>query len=142
MNKIWEIKNANKSIEQKITDAFNVNPIISRLLVNREIIDLDQAKQFLFPSFDKLHNPYLFKDFGKAIERIQKAKTNGEKVLIYGDYDVDGVTSSALLTNALRDLGLDVINHIPHRMHDGYGLNEGIVKFAKNEKVALLITVD
>lgn len=142
MNKRWDIRIAQKKQEEALVQALKIDPIVARLLANRDISDPYEAKQFLSPTLDKLHDPRLFKSFEKAIERIQKAQKNQEKVLVYGDYDVDGVTSSALLTQALREMGLSVTNHIPHRVNDGYGLNIRVTEFAKQKHITLLITVD
>jgi single-stranded-DNA-specific exonuclease len=142
MTKRWDIKKVQVKEEARLIEALKIDPIVARLLVNRDILDSTLASQFLSPTLDKLHNPRLFKSFEKAIERIQRAKKEHQKILVYGDYDVDGVTSSALLTQALRELGLSVINHIPHRVKDGYGLNIGIAEFARDQHVKLLITVD
>ena len=97
---------------------------------------------FLSADMALLHNPFLLTDMDKAVERITKAKVNSEKILIFGDYDVDGVTSSALLRRLLNSLGIRSINYIPHRMDEGYGLNHEIAEFAKSQGIHLLITVD
>ena len=142
MNKKWIIKASDPQLQKKLSDALRIHPIIAQLLENRQITTIEQARRFLISDLSMLHNPFLLKDMDRAVERIQKAQTNNEKILIYGDYDVDGVTSSALLRRVFKRLGITAVNYIPHRMEEGYGLNDGIVEFARNLNVHLIITVD
>ncbi len=97
---------------------------------------------FLLADMASLHNPFLLTDMDRAVARIELAQIQSEKILIYGDYDVDGVTSSALLRRLLNHLGIQTINYIPHRMEEGYGLNQEVAQFAKSQGIHLLITVD
>lgn len=138
----WLIKTPNPKFQKLLSDSLNIHPIIAQLLVNRDITNVDLARQFLYANESQLHDPLILKDMDKAVERIQKAKLNQESILIFGDYDVDGVTSSALLQRVLKKLGIRATNYIPHRMDEGYGLNHGIVAFAKEQGIHLLITVD
>lgn len=142
MSRIWNIKTPSPKLQIKLSDALGIHPIIAQLLLNRSIEDIDEARNFLNPDLKSLHDPFLFKDMDKAVERIRLAVKNAERVLIFGDYDVDGVTSSVILNNVLTKLGLDLIHHIPHRMTDGYGLNHEIAEFAAQQQVDLLITID
>lgn len=142
MSKIWNVKTPSPKLQIKLSDALGIHPIISQLLVNRSIDDIKEAKNFLNPDLKSLHDPFLLKDMDKAVGRIRQAVKNNDRVLIFGDYDVDGVTSSVILNNTLINLGLDVIHHIPHRMTDGYGLNHEIAEFAFQQQVNLLITID
>lgn len=142
MNKIWHIKNQDPQLQAQLSNALDIHPIIAQLLINRDITTIKEAGTFLSASANFLHDPFDLKGMDRIVERIKKAEENQECVLIFGDYDVDGVTSSALLNQALTQRGLKVINHIPHRVHDGYGLNENIVEFAKEKGVSLLISVD
>jgi single-stranded-DNA-specific exonuclease len=142
MNKRWIIKPYDPKLQRDLSDALDIHPIIAQLLINREIVTIEQAKRFLTADLSMLFNPFLLTDMDKAVERIHLAQTNNEKILIYGDYDVDGVTSSALLRRLLKRLGITAINYIPHRMEEGYGLNHGIVEFAKELGIHLIITVD
>ncbi len=119
-----------------------LSPIVARLLVNRGIVSLEQADSFLKPDLAGLHDPFLLKDMGKAVERLKLARGRAETVLVYGDYDVDGVTSTAVVYRALKKAGIQVMSYIPHRMEEGYGLNYEIVPLAKEWGVRLLITVD
>ncbi|MBL8012869.1 MAG: DHH family phosphoesterase, partial [Candidatus Omnitrophica bacterium] len=142
MSQRWLIKTPNPKFQRLLSDSLNIHPIIAQLLVNRDITNVDLARQFLYANVSQLHDPFTLKDMDKAIERIEKAKVNKESILIFGDYDVDGVTSSALLQRLLKKLGIRAINYIPHRMDEGYGLNHGIVEFAKDQGIHLMITVD
>lgn len=142
MNKIWNITSINLPLQQSFSQELNIDPIIAQLLINREITDIIEAKKFLTHDINDLHDPFLFKHMDRAVARIKLAKKKGEKVLVFGDYDVDGVTSSAILNKVLTDFGLEVIHHIPHRMTDGYGLNHEIAEIAKDKGVTLMITVD
>ena len=129
-------------IQKDISDALGINPIIAQLLVNRQITNVAQAKMFLLADMSSLYNPFLMIDMDRAVARIDQAQKKSEKVLIYGDYDVDGVTSSALLRRLLNHLGIQTINYIPHRMEEGYGLNQEVAEFAKTQGIHLIITVD
>ena len=137
--KRWQIKTPNPKFQKSLSDALGVHPIIAQLLINRDITDIEQARQFINANEAQLHDPFLLKDMDKAVARIKQAQLAGESVLIFGDYDVDGVTSSALLRRVFKKIGLKAINYIPHRMDEGYGLNHGIVEFAKEQGIHLSI---
>ena len=142
MSKIWNVKTPSPKLQIKLSDALGIHPIISQLLINRSIDDIEDANNFLNPDLESLHDPFLLKNMDKAVERIRLALRNKDRILIFGDYDVDGVTSSVILNHTLTKLGLEVIHHIPHRMTDGYGLNHEIAEFAFQQRVNLLITID
>ena len=142
MSKKWFVKTPNPHLQVQLSNVLEIHPIVSQLLVNRGVETPEEAKQFLFSDFKDLHDPFLLKDMDKAVERIKRAKEKDEVVLVFGDYDVDGVTSSTILTKALKKMGIKGVNHIPHRLKDGYGLNHEIAKKAKEKNVSLLISVD
>ncbi|HBR13934.1 MAG TPA: single-stranded-DNA-specific exonuclease RecJ [Candidatus Omnitrophica bacterium] len=142
MHKIWKIKEPNSQLQIKLSDALGIHPIVAQLLINREIFDVKEAEIFLSADISGLVNPFLFKHMDIAVDRIRKAQHNRERVLIFGDYDVDGVTSCVLLYNLLTQMGIEVLTHIPNRMHDGYGLNHEIGDYARHKGVSLLIAVD
>ena len=142
MQKNWLIKNPNPQLQVAFSNALDIHPIVAQLLINRGIDTIEKARDFLFCDLSHLHDPFLLKDIDLAVARINKAKEKKEYVLIFGDYDVDGVSSSALLRNTLKKMGIHVINYIPHRMKEGYGLNHTIAQFAKEKNVGLLISVD
>lgn len=142
MQKQWRINDADQKLQATLSNALGIPPIIAQLLINRGITDAREAKDFFNADIGGLHDPFLLKNMDIAVLRIRKAKTDKERVLVFGDYDVDGVTSSALLNNVLTQLGIEVIHYIPHRFHHGYGLNEEVAEFAREKRIGLLIAVD
>ncbi len=142
MTKVWKIKKNNPALQNYLSKELQIPSIIAQLLINRNITDIAEARQFLSADLSDLHNPFLLKNMDIAIERIEKASQENEAVLIFGDYDVDGVTSSVLLTKALKRKGIKVVNFIPHRMTDGYGLNARVGEVALKNHIKLIITVD
>ncbi len=142
MAKQWRLAASDPAIVLHLSETLDIHPIIAQLLVNRDVQTIHDARQFLNADLPSLYNPFLLTDMDRAVERIEKAKKLGEKILIYGDYDVDGVTSSALLRRTLKRFGITATNYIPHRMEEGYGLNLSIVEFAQSQNVHLIITVD
>ncbi len=142
ITKRWIIKPPHPQLQVQLSNALQIHPIIAQLLVNREVDQEADARDFLFGNLADLHDPFLLKDMDRAVNRIHKARDSDELVLIFGDYDVDGVTSSALLNFVLKKIGVRVMHYIPHRMHDGYGLNHDIAQLAKEKGVSLLIAVD
>ncbi len=142
MLKQWKIKPLNPQLQILLSNALNIDPIVAQLLINRGIKTAQEAQSFLSTDLNHLHDPFLFKNMDTVVRRIQQAREARERVLVFSDYDVDGVTSAALLCGVLTDLGIDFLTHIPHRMDDGYGLNEGIAATAKEKGVSLLIAVD
>jgi single-stranded-DNA-specific exonuclease len=142
MNKRWIVQPQNPQLQKIISDALGIHPIIAQLLINRQITSVAQAKIFLSADMASLNNPFLLADMDRATARIEQAQKRSEKILIYGDYDVDGVTSSALLRRLFNHLGIQTVNYIPHRMEEGYGLNLEVAQFAKSQGIHLLITVD
>ncbi len=140
--KYWKIKNPNPSVQKIFSDQLGIHPIIAQVLINRGILEPQEAFVFLNSDLKALHDPFLLKDMNKAVDRIRQAGMKKESILIFGDYDVDGVTSSALLHKTLKVLGVEVFHHIPHRLHDGYGLSDNILERAKEKGMKLLIAVD
>ena len=143
MQKIWNIKKSDESTKTTLSQALNVHPIIAQLLINRNIVEVEDAKQFLNACEDLLDDPFLFKGMREMVDRINEARDQNETVLIYGDYDVDGVTSSTILTKVLQKISIkNIVNYIPHRMTEGYGLNHEVAAVAQAKGVTLLISVD
>ncbi len=142
MQRIWNIKKRDNKLENQLSQNLRVSKILSQLLVNRGIRDPEGASRFLNPKLALLSSPDSLPDLSLALSRIKKAIKNKEKVMIFGDYDVDGLTATALLKSIFKELGLEVIHYLPHRINEGYGLNKGAVKLAKKEGVRLLVTVD
>ncbi len=142
MEKRWIIQSPDPFLQKTFSDEINIPPIIAQLLINRQITSVGEARLFLSAELASLYNPFLLTDMDKAVARIEQAAQGQEKILIYGDYDVDGVTSSALLRRTLGRLGITAINYIPHRMEEGYGLTHAVVEFALSQGIHLIITVD
>ena len=107
-----------------------VSPLVARLLVQRGVDQPAAAQAFLHPSLNQLHSPQLMAGMGDAIERLRRALDQREKILIYGDYDVDGTMAVVVLLTALRMLGADVEAYVPHRLTDGYGMRVPVVEEA------------
>lgn len=141
MNKKWQIYEPNNEEVERISKKFNVNKLLSSILINRKITD-EKIPTFLNPSRQDFYNPFLMPDMEKAVERILKAIENKEKMIIYGDYDVDGITSITVLKSFLEDRGIQVDQYIPNRLEEGYGLNKEAVQKIANQKYTLMITVD
>lgn len=120
MKKKWEFYDSNINEAERITQEFNVSPLLATILSNRGIIKDEEIKIFLDPTRNDFHNPFLMPDMDKAIARILKAIENKEKVLIYGDYDVDGITSVTVLKKFLAEIGLETDYYIPNRLEEGY----------------------
>ena len=140
--KLWQVCHPDPLLQVLLSNSLKVHHLIAQVLANRGIATALEGEEFLSADLGRLHDPFLLKDMDKAVGRIKQAQANKEKVLVFGDYDVDGVTSSALLYKILTRLGVEVSNHIPHRMVDGYGLNETIGQIAKDDGIKLLIAVD
>ena len=142
MNKKWQIYQTDENKVKEIQEKYKINKLLATILVNREITEKSQIEKFLNPKRNDFYNPYEMPDMEKAIERIIKAIENKEKIIIYGDYDVDGITSTTVLKKFLKDLGLEVSYYIPNRLNEGYGLNKNAIEKIVNEGFSLMITVD
>ncbi len=138
----WKTGSFNPRQQKILSDELAVSPYLAQLLINRGMTTPDAARDFLFGDLSFSHDPFLMKDMDRAVQRIRQAVLAGEKILVYGDYDVDGVTSTALLSEILRDIGANCETFIPHRMDDGYGLNSKAVSLAKENGVKVIVTVD
>lgn len=142
MSKKWEIyKTDEKKIEQ-IMKENNLNRLLATVLTNRNITEHEQIRVFLEPKRSDFYDPYLMPDMNKAVERLLKAIDEKQKVIIYGDYDVDGITSVTVLKSFLKERGLIVDEYIPNRLEEGYGLNKQAVKAIADQNYELMITVD
>lgn len=142
MKKKWEYFEADEELIEKIADRHKISKILARMLVNRNIIEDEQIKIFLEPKRNNFHNPFLMLDMEKAVDRIIKAIDNKEKTIIYGDYDVDGITSITVLKKFLSERGLEVDYYIPNRLEEGYGLNKAAIETIASKGYKLMITVD
>jgi len=126
----------------KLSQEINVDPVIGSILVQRNIITFDQAKAFFRPSLNDLHDPFLMEDMDLAIERLEKAMHNGDQILVYGDYDVDGTTSVALVYSFLKKRYSGMHYYIPDRYKEGYGLSQVGIEWAEANNIGLIITLD
>lgn len=142
MNKKWEFYEENNEKIIEIAKKHNISELLTKILVNRGIIDDKEIDTFLNPTRNDFYDPYLMPDMEKAVERIIKAINNQDKVMIYGDYDVDGITSITVLKKFLEERGLKTGHYIPNRLEEGYGLNENAIRSIAKQKYTLMITVD
>lgn len=122
--------------------AANISPFLTHMLLVRGINTAEQIQQFLYADVNQLHNPFLLAGMGQAVERIRRALNSGERIRIYGDYDADGISSTSLMIYAMQQLKANFDYYIPHRMHEGYGLNYAAIDNAKAQGCTLIITVD
>ena len=142
MNKKWEFYLKNEDKVNEISEKFNISKTLAKIILNREINEDKQIEIFLNPTRNDFYDPFLMPDMGKTVERIIKAINEKEKVIIYGDYDVDGITSITVLKKYLEERELNVDYYIPNRLEEGYGLNIEAVQKIIKEKYTLVITVD
>jgi single-stranded-DNA-specific exonuclease len=142
MEKRWDIISADTIQVQSLQASLKIHPILCELLVQRGITDFDSAKNFFRPNIQHLHDPWLMKDMKKAVDRIGIALKTNQKILVYGDYDVDGTTSVATLYQFLNQLTDNLDYYIPHRYKEGYGISKIGIDFAKENNFDLIISVD
>lgn len=141
MKKKWQIYEEEQEKINKISTQYHINKLLASILVNRNIEE-DKIEAFLNPTRKSFHDPFLMPDMKKAVDRILKAMQNKEKIIIYGDYDVDGITSITVLKSFLEDRGVYLDSYIPNRLEEGYGLNKPAVEKIAENKYQLMITVD
>lgn len=142
MKKKWQYYEQDKDIVNKIAEEHGISTLLAKILVNRGIVDSKQIKIFLEPQRHDFHNPFDMLDMEMAVNRIIEAINNKEKTIIYGDYDVDGITSITVLKKFLNERGLDVDYYIPNRLEEGYGLNKEAIEEIAKKGYKLMITVD
>jgi single-stranded-DNA-specific exonuclease len=144
MQKRWKIKEPDIQKVISLSDALKVHPLIARILVGRGIEEFDVAKKYFRPDISQLHDPWLMKDMDLAVDRILLAIDQNEKILVFGDYDVDGTSSVALMIQLLRKIydPAQVDFYIPHRQREGYGVSKAGIDFAIKHTFSLIISVD
>ena len=131
MEKRWVLKEqGDKAIIQHLSEALNVDHNLANLLAQRGIKTFEEARSFFRPTLEELHDPFLMKDMDKAVERIEIAIKKNEKILVYGDYDVDGTTAVALVFTFLKSIYTHVDFYIPDRYEEGYGVSFKSIDFA------------
>src|SRR5258708_18418813 len=138
----WIVRQPDTSRAAELAAALGVSPIVAGLLVARGYQNLDSAKAFLNPSLDQLHDPFLMVGMSDAVTRLLRAIDNREPILIYGDYDVDGTTGTAVLLRAVRMLGATAGYHVPHRFTEGYGIQQAGLEKAAGDGYKLVVSVD
>ena len=140
--KVWRILDVDSTLEAEFTRSLPISPTLCRVLLNRGIDSLSEAQRFLNPDLSDLYDPSELDGVDEAVARTRQAVEHGQAIMIYGDYDVDGVTSTALLVRVLRILGADVTWYVPHRQREGYDLGRPGIEAAKERGAQLIITAD
>jgi len=143
MEKRWVVKEkGDKELVEKLSGVLNINTNLTNLLAQRGVTEFEEAKTFFRPELTQLHDPFLMKDMDVAIERIEKAIQNKERILIYGDYDVDGTTAVALVYTFLKEIYTDIDYYVPDRYAEGYGISLKSIDFAAENNFSLIIALD
>ncbi len=142
LKKKWLLREFDKNRVVEISKKFQISPLTAIILYNRGVREDAAIQNFLSNDLGILHDPYLMKDMEKAADRIRQARDKKEKITIYGDYDVDGITSIAILYKHLQGMGIEVDYYVPDRMQEGYGINRDALDKIRNSGTSLIITVD
>lgn len=142
MQKRWNLLPADAVKQAALQQALKINPVLCRILVQRGIETFDQAKDFFRPRLEDLHSPWLMKDMDKAVDRILRAISRQEKILVFGDYDVDGTTAVATVYQFLKKIHSQLDFYIPHRYREGYGVSKAGIDFARDNGFSLIISLD
>lgn len=142
MNKKWECTNVNEKKVKELMQNYKINEILAKILVNKGLENKDEIELFINPTRNDFHDPFLMPDMKIAVDRLLKAKDNNEKIIIYGDYDADGITSVTVLKTFLEERGMQVTSYIPNRLDEGYGLNKKAIEKIYEDGYRLMITVD
>ncbi|MFZ1858220.1 MAG: single-stranded-DNA-specific exonuclease RecJ [Chitinophagaceae bacterium] len=142
MEKRWRILTTDEVIVQTLHQSLKVHPVLCKIFVQRGLESFDQAKKFFRPRLTELHSPWLMKDMGKAVDRIVAALKSNEKILVFGDYDVDGTTSVASMFQFLKKVHSNIDFYIPHRYREGYGVSKAGIDFAQENGFGLIISLD
>jgi len=138
----WRLLPADEAVAKHLHDALGISPLLCCLLAQRGISTFDQAKQFFRPSLDDLHHPFLMRDMDRAAERLDRAVQNSERILLYGDYDVDGTTSVALMYTFLAGFHTNLDYYLPDRDKEGYGVSTAGVEYARESGTTLVVAMD
>lgn len=139
----WVFKESgDNDVVKNLSDQLKIHPVLSRLLIQRDIDSTAEAKKYFNPDLDNLHDPFLMRDMDRAVDRILLAKKNDEKIMVYGDYDVDGTTAVSLMYLFLKSLGLKVEFYIPDRYKEGYGISKTGIEYAVETGHTLMVALD
>ncbi len=143
MEQLWVYpEEPDRSVLKNLEEKLGVSTVIAKILIKRGIDTPEKAEKFLSASLEDLHSPFLMADMDKAVSRLDQAIRKQERIMLHGDYDVDGVSAVAFMTRVLRTLGADVSHYIPHRLSEGYGMSQNGVEEAKRRDTNLIISVD
>ncbi|MEI8098307.1 MAG: DHH family phosphoesterase, partial [Sediminibacterium sp.] len=142
MQKRWKILPVNETSIVKLQTDLKINKTLCSILVQRGLADFETSKHFFRPQLSNLHSPWLMKDMDKAVARFLQAIDQKEKILVYGDYDVDGTTSVACMYQFIQSIYTEVDYYIPHRYREGYGISKAGIDFAKEQGMTLIISLD
>ena len=142
VEKRWKILTADTEKSESLHQSLKIHKALVNILVQRGIYTYDEAKNFFRPQLSDLHDPWLMKDMEKAVTRICQALDKDEKILVYGDYDVDGTTSVACMYRFISSIHSQVDFYIPHRYREGYGVSKQGIDFAKENGFTLIISLD
>ena len=143
MQKKWIVRaESDKELIDKLSGELNISETIKNLLIQRGVNSYDEARSFFKPLLQDIHNPYLMQDMKKSVERVEQAIKNKEKILIFGDYDVDGTSAVALVYSFLKNLTDNIDYYVPDRYGEGYGISTQSVEYAKEQEFSLMITLD
>ncbi len=144
MRKRWNLLQADEAAARTLRESLGISEVLCRILVQRGITSFEEARTFFRPSLEQLHDPWLMKDMDKAVSRVLQAIENNERILVFGDYDVDGTTSVACMTSFLRQVYIpgNVEFYIPHRYREGYGVSKTGIEYAYRENYSLVISLD
>lgn len=142
MHKRWKILEANEANIITLQESLKINKTLCKILVQRGFEDYEKAKAFFRPSLNELHDPWLMKDMDKAVTRLTSAFSSNEKILVFGDYDVDGTTSVASMYQFLSAIYHQVDYYIPHRYKEGYGVSKAGIDYAFENKITLIVSLD
>ena len=140
--KAWEFFPVSQARVDELARVFGLAPLVARILASREFQDIEAFQSFLEPRLDSVHDPFLMKDMDAAVDRIAQGIARGEKIAVYGDYDADGLTATALLVRCFEWLGHPVETYIPHRLNEGYGMSIDGIENLSSRGVKLIVTVD
>src|SRR5690554_344522 len=139
----WTVKKTHQpEVVQNLQKKLNVHPLIAMLLEQRGVQTFEEARDFFRPTLEQLHDPFLMKDMDKAVQRVAQALENQERILVFGDYDVDGTTAVALMASYLRSIGAEVDTYIPDRYAEGYGISTQGIDYAEDNEMTLIIALD
>ena len=139
---IWKNNNISDSIVAEKADAWKTSKILTRLLLNKNLVEKKDVERFINPSLDQLRNPFDFEKMEEAVEKIIKLREKKQRIYIYGDYDVDGITAASFLVLVMREIGIDTRYYIPSRMEENYGLDKKTIDFINERDGKMVITVD